>query len=263
MLTPVLVAVLVASALALAQRRPRPIRRLQRRGLGGSTEDFLNLSNTSPSKTSPANTSLSDRFVPESTVNSIVRWCARRLRRRSIQTRERRSAIELVAAFAAELRAGQPVRQALVRAQESSPDDVAAHAVAVADLGGDVPRALDLVAAQAELPVLRSLAALWRVAEGSGAGLAQAADRLAIAQAESELARAELSAQLAGPRATARVLAGLPLLGMLLGSGLGASPLAWLFGSVWGWLILVVGCVLEVLGLWWISRLTHSVEVLL
>ncbi len=187
----------------------------------------------------------------------------RRLERRSTHDRRRRAAIELVAAFAAELRAGQPVRQAFVRAQQSSPVGLAVHAVAVADLGGDVPLALDDEARDAQLPVLRSLAALWRVAEGSGAGLAQAADRLAVASTEAELARAELSAQLAGPRATARVLAGLPLLGMLLGSGLGASPVSWLFGSVWGWLVLVVGLALEALGLWWIARLTRSVEVLL
>lgn len=253
-MTPLLVAALVASALLLAQRRPRALGRLQRRQGGWRSGQMAQLSDAF---------GLIDRPTPQSRTTSIAQWCARRLRRRSIQTRARRAAVELVAAFAAELRAGQPVRQAFVRAQQSSPGDVAAHAVAVADLGGDVPRALELIAAKSELPVLRSLGALWRVAEGSGAGLAQAADRLAIAEAESELARAELSAQLAGPRATARVLAGLPLLGMLLGSGLGASPLAWLLGSFWGWLILAAGCALEVAGLWWISRLTRSVEVLL
>jgi len=245
------VAVLFAASLLLAQRRPRAINGIQRRQVGwGSAGGQPGLE-------------LTDRVTPDSSVTSAMEWFGRRLRRRSIQARARRSAIELVTAFAAELRAGQPVRQAFVRAQESSPGSLAAHAVAVADLGGDVPRALELIAAKEQLPVLRSLGALWRVAEGSGAGLAQAADRLAIAESESELARAELAAQLAGPRATARVLAGLPLLGMLLGSGLGASPLVWLLGSLWGWLILAVGCALEVVGLWWISRLTRSVEVLL
>ncbi len=228
-MTPVLIGALVASALLLATRPPRSLVHLRQ---------------------------------PLTTRTTEKRW-VRHFRRRALHTRQRRAAIELVAAFAAELRAGQPVRQAFVRAQQSSPGGVGAQVVAVAELGGDVPRALEVAAAQGELPVLRSLAALWRVAEGSGAGLAQAADRLAIAQSQAELARAELSAQLAGPRATARVLAGLPILGMLLGSGLGASPLAWLFGSPWGWLVLVLGCALEAVGLWWIARLTRSVEVLL
>ena len=194
------------------------------------------------------------------TVAQQVRALPRRRRRRA---ESRSAAIELVAAFAAELRAGQPVRQAFARAQRSNPTEVAAHAVAVAELGGDVPRVLHDESIRHELPILRSLAALWRVAEGSGAGLAEAADRLAIAEAAAQQARAEVAAQLAGPRATAKVLAGLPVVGVVLGSGLGASPVSWLVGSVWGLLVLVAGVALEVLGLWWIARLTKSVESLM
>lgn len=204
--------------------------------------------------------------LPEETLTltaKIQRAAEHRWRRKRRQQIWQSAATELVAAFAAELRAGQPVRQAFTRAQRSSPVPVAAHAVAVAELGGDVPRALRVEAARTSLPILNSLAALWGVAEGSGAGLAQAADRLAIAEAAAAQARAEVAAQLASPRATAKVLAGLPLVGVMLGSGLGASPVAWLLGSVWGVLVLAVGIGLEVLGLWWIARLTNSVERLL
>lgn len=196
-------------------------------------------------------------------VAKLQRTVEHRWRRKRRQQAWQSAATELVAAFSAELRAGQPVRQAFVRAQRSSPVPVAAHAVAVAELGGDVPRALRVEAARTGLPILNSLAALWRVAEGSGAGLAQAADRLAIAESAAAQARAEVAAQLASPRATAKVLAGLPLVGVMLGSGLGASPVAWLLGSVWGVMVLTVGLGLEVLGLWWIARLTNSVERLL
>lgn len=189
------------------------------------------------------------------------------LERRMWATRRRRSreaaAIELVSAFAAELRAGQPVPAAFARAQRSSPVPIAQHAVAIAELGGDVPRALVKEAADLGLPVLASLAALWRVADGSGAGLAVAASRLADAEAAVQVSRSEVQTQLASPRATARVLAGLPIIGLMLGSGLGASPVAWLVGSVPGVLVLVVGLGLEVAGLWWMSRLTKSVERLL
>lgn len=193
----------------------------------------------------------------------LRRWVERTWLRKRRQNQWRGAAIELVAAFSAELRAGQPVRSAFVRAQQSSPVPVAAHAVAVAELGGDVPRALSAEAQREDLPILHSLAALWRVAEGSGAGLAQAADRLAIAETSSQQARAEVAAQLASPRATAKVLAGLPIVGVMLGSGLGASPVAWLLGSVWGWAVLTIGVALEFLGLWWIARLTRGVEKLL
>ncbi len=199
----------------------------------------------------------------ETVIESIRRTVVRRLRRRRSQNQWRVAAVELVAAFASELRAGQPVRQAFARAQRSSPVPLASRAVGVAELGGDVPRALRAEAARQGLPILQSLAALWRVAEGSGAGLAQAADRLAIAETAAQQARAEVTAQLASPRATAKVLAGLPVVGVILGSGLGASPVAWLVGSPWGLMVLVAGVALEILGLWWIARLTNGVERLM
>ena len=198
--------------------------------------------------------------TPGEVAAEVARRTKQHFRRRRSQDAARAAAVELVAAFAADLRAGQPVRQAFTRAQRSSPVPLASRAVSVAELGGDVPRVLRSEAQRVDLPILQSLAALWRVAEGSGAGLAQAADRLAIAEAANQVARAEVAAQLAGPRATAKVLAGLPIVGVILGSGLGASPIAWLFGSVWGLLVLAVGVGLECLGLWWISRLTKSVE---
>lgn len=196
-------------------------------------------------------------------IHQIGRWFSGRWFGKRRKQQWRAAAIELVSAFAAELRAGQPVRQAFIRAQRSGPVPVAAHVSAVAELGGDVPRALRIEAVKQGLPILQSLAALWRVAEGSGAGLAEAADRLALAETAAQQARAEVVAQLASPRATAKVLAGLPLVGVMLGSGLGASPVSWLLGSVGGYSVLAVGLLLEILGLWWIARLTQGVEKLL
>ncbi len=196
-------------------------------------------------------------------VQRIIKSVGYRLRATRRRAACRAAAVELTAALAAELRAGQSVRPALERAAQSAPGTVCPRAVGAARLGGDVPSALRRDCDEQGLPVLRSLAALWQVGEQSGAGLAEAADRLAAAEAAGESVRRELSTQLAGPRATARVLAGLPILGLLLGSGLGASPIRWLTGTPWGLLILVAGCALEVAGIWWTSRLTRSVEALL
>lgn len=197
-----------------------------------------------------------DAAVLHSLVRRAIGYWGRR-RERGIL---RASALEVLSAFAGELRAGQPIRAALERASEASSRAVCPRAVGVARLGGDVPRALQRDAAEQELPMLRSLAALWQVAEDSGAGLAEAVDRLAAAEMSSEGVRRELVSQLAAPKATARVLAGLPLVGMLLGSGLGASPVVWLFGSPWGLAVLTAGCTLEILGLWWTGKLTRAVE---
>lgn len=177
--------------------------------------------------------------------------------------RARAAAIELIAGLATELSTGAAPPVALDRAARASPVPICRHALAAARFGGDVARALDRDAAEGRLPSLGALAALWRVSHNSGAGMAHAAHRLARAEASAEAVRRELAAQLAGPKASARVLAGLPVFGMLLGAGLGASPVAWLLGSPIGLLVLLAGLALEVAGLLWVRRLVRSVEALL
>ncbi|MGV8965995.1 MAG: hypothetical protein ACOH2F_06920 [Cellulomonas sp.] len=88
-----------------------------------------------------------------------------------------------------------------------------------------------------------------------GAPLAQVLERVAeglVAEAE---AAGERRAALAGPRATARVLTGLPLLGVGLGAAVGADPLGVLLGGGLGTFALMAGVGLLGLGRWWIARL--------
>ncbi len=192
-------------------------------------------------------------------VASLLRTALRRRR----MAGDRAASTELIAGLAAELRAGAPPATALDRASRSSSRCVCPHALAAARYGGDVALALDRDALERGLSPLRALAALWRVSHNSGAGMAQAAQRLAQAEAASEVVRRELTTQLAGPKASARVLAGLPGFGLLLGAGLGASPVAWLVGSPAGLLVLMTGIGLEIVGLLWVHRLVRSVESLL
>jgi tight adherence protein B len=51
------------------------------------------------------------------------------------------------------------------------------------------------------------------------------------------------------------VLAGLPLLGLAMGSGVGADPWRVLTTTVAGQVLLVAGVAFEVVGLWWSRRL--------
>ena len=111
--------------------------------------------------------------------------------------------------------------------------------------------------------MLSALAAVWQVSAGSGAGLSDAAYRLGTAALQRERMRRDLAAQMAGTRTTARVLALLPVVGLLLGSGLGGSPVAWLFTTPLGLLALAAGVMLEIVGIWWVRRLVTSVERLL
>lgn len=171
-------------------------------------------------------------------------------------------AMALLEAFAAELRAGRAVGVALRRAAESDADLVRV-ALGAVRLGGDVPAALEQDAADNRLPVLRRFAACWRVGEGTGAGLADAVERLSQATRQAERTRLELRARTAEPRATMRVLAALPAAGVALGALLGADTLGWLLGTAPGRVVLAVGVGLDLLGVLWARRIVASVEALL
>lgn len=178
-------------------------------------------------------------------------------RRRRMQGRIR--VVHALGALAAELQAGQ-VPSAAVRRCAGMPQ-VWPEAAAASATGGDIADALDRDAAQA--PALRHLAACWRVAADSGGGLAASIDRLAASARVAEDVRVELEGQLAGPRATARTLAVLPIVGIGFGVMLGADPLAWLLGSTPGRLCLLTGISLTGVGMWWTGRIATSVERLL
>jgi tight adherence protein B len=56
------------------------------------------------------------------------------------------------------------------------------------------------------------------------------------------------------------MLAGLPLLGLLMGVGLGMDPLSFLFGSPAGYACLLVGVLLDATGFWWTHHLVTRAE---
>jgi tight adherence protein B len=107
---------------------------------------------------------------------------------------------------------------------------------------------------------LRLLAACWRIGAEQGGTLAAVLDDLATALRDEEANRQEIATQLAGPRATARLLSGLPLLGLGMAAALGANPLAFLFGTAPGLGCLFAGVTLNSAGLWWTHRLAKAAE---
>lgn len=191
-------------------------------------------------------------------VGRLVAAVRRVWRRQARLTARRRAAADVVLSLSAELATGVPPETALQRAGTGR--DFMRHATGAVRVGGDVAAALRADAEENGLPVLVGVAAVWQVSEGSGAGLADATHRLGSAALQRERMRRDLAAQMAGPKATARVLALLPAVGLLLGSGLGGSPVAWLLGTPAGWALLAVGVGLEVAGLLWVRRLVRSVE---
>ncbi|MFF9203205.1 type II secretion system F family protein [Streptomyces sp. NPDC014986] len=188
-----------------------------------------------------------------------VRWAAGERR-----AREGRgdAVIALCGALAGEVRAGRQPGAALPPAARDSGGLGAMQpaVLAAARFGGDVPDALVAAARQPGAEGLRGLAACWRVAVDQGAGLAAGLDRLEAALRAERDQRADLRAQLAGARATAVMLAGLPVVGLALGAALGADPLHILLHTSSGLVCLAAGGALEGLGLWWALRIMRGAE---
>lgn len=185
----------------------------------------------------------------------LARMGARRRARTSTRRRESDIARSL-SALASELEAGQLPSVALVEACGEPAAWPRTRAAAQAH--GDVVAALRADAEGRESLV--HLAACWEVARESGAGLAASITRLAESTRRAQDVRHQLQAQLAGPRATARMLGLLPVVGIGLGALMGADPLTWLLGTVPGIACLITGILLTTLGMWWTNRIAASVE---
>ncbi|MBK0420231.1 type II secretion system F family protein [Leucobacter sp. CSA1] len=108
-------------------------------------------------------------------------------------------------------------------------------------------------------PEWRILAVAWDIAERTGAPLAPALERVGAAFTALTELRARRSVLLSAPRATVRLVAGLPLLAILMGALLGFDPLGVLL-TPGGAVLLALGGLLLLLGVLWARRLTREVE---
>jgi tight adherence protein B len=167
-------------------------------------------------------------------------------------------------AVASELQVGRVPEAALAAASEASAPSLRgllAPVAAVAALGGDVPASLRACATRPGAEAMRHVAACWAVASDAGAGLATALQRLGSGLRAAERVRGEVTAQLASARASARLLAGLPVFGVVLGGSMGARPLQFLLHTSLGAACAAVAVVLNVIGLWWTDRIAARVPV--
>jgi tight adherence protein B len=165
---------------------------------------------------------------------------------------------ELLSALAAELAAGQPTVLALESAALGLEPPPCPQAIAACRTGADVADALRTDAGAPGCRSLRGLAACWEVSERSGAGLSVAVSRLADSLRAGADAEAQLAGEVAAVRTSARLLAGLPLLGLLIGQWIGAEPVAWLTGSWVGRAVLLTGVALQLLGMAWLRHMVAA-----
>ncbi len=105
----------------------------------------------------------------------------------------------------------------------------------------------------------RSLAAAWSVATESGAPLAPALRGFAEGMRDREAARRDIRIALAGPRATARIVMGLPVIAVLLGLLMGVDLVATLMTPI-GAAAVVGGLALVGLARRWMRRLLRAAE---
>ena len=156
-----------------------------------------------------------------------------------------------------ELRAGQPPLAALARAAEVWPE--LAPVVSAARLGADVPAALR---ARARLPGaegLTELAAAWQVSQRSGAALTRALGQVVESARARRLASHLVRSELASARATARLVALLPVGTLAMSAGIGGDPWAFLTAHPVGLACLAAGTALVFAGLAWIDRIAGAV----
>jgi tight adherence protein B len=187
----------------------------------------------------------------------IVRSVRKRRAARA-RARHRALVVEVGEAMVGELRAGRPPLHALSRAGEVWPE--LEPVVAAARLGSDVPDALRDVARRPGAEGLADLAAAWQVSTASGAALVSSLAQVVGSARAREHASSLVAGELASARATARLVALLPLGTLAMASGLGASPWAFLMDSPVGAACLLAGVALVVVGLAWIDRIAGSVE---
>jgi tight adherence protein B len=174
------------------------------------------------------------------------------------QSATRRAALgaraELTAALStltAELEAGSRPPEALRAAAAVAPScrDVFLRAAREAAEGGS---AGDVLVAEART---RGLGCAWALGERTGAPLAGVLARVAADLCAEARHRRAVEVVLAGPRASAAVLTGLPLLGLALGATMGADPVHFLLATPPGTIAGCAGILLDAGGVLWMQAI--------
>jgi tight adherence protein B len=139
-------------------------------------------------------------------------------------------------------------------------EEVAAASRAGAAIDEAVMVAAARFALSGERDAWRGLAAAWAVATDAGAPLASTLRDFAESLRGLSQAQREIAVALAAPRATARLVLVLPVVGVLFGVLLGFNTLGTLFTTAPGWVCLVVGSGLMVIAWRWNQRLVARAQ---
>lgn len=191
-------------------------------------------------------------------------WLRRRSSRLREESRNGDDLVTALAAVSAELSIGAPPAAAFARAadefagRDTAVGETMRHMAGRAALGGSpgIDAGLPNSSIAREW---RRVGIAWEIAHRFGVPIRDLLESVRSDVSARRSFAARTNAGLAGPRATAGVLALLPLLGIALGEALGARPLAVLCGGGLGGVLLIVGTALGAVGLWWSLRIADHV----
>jgi tight adherence protein B len=177
-------------------------------------------------------------------------------RRRSAEAEEARliALIQGLGALSAELRTGRSLEAAIRAAASACGNEQTGRALLGAVRAPEQSPAGD---GEGLAGPLARISAAVQVSGRTGCSLAEVVSAVEDDLRHRHRHEQELRSATAGPRAGALLLAGLPVLGLAMGSGVGADPWKVLTTTGTGQMLLVAGVGLELAGVAWAGRLVR------
>ncbi len=192
--------------------------------------------------------------VPAALAGWILGWCWHLVAAERRAVADRAAVSAAIAALTDEYAAGASLGAAFGSAAPVAGRfrSVLIEAAVLADVGAEPQTVLG------REPLLAPLAVACALSSRSGASMTALLAGVRTDLIADRDTRAAIRAAVAGPRASALLLAGLPMLGLLMGAALGADPARVLLRTAAGAAALTAGVLLDLLGLVWTLLLTRE-----